>query len=232
MGRVRRRGSWVAVLALLVATMVLVGPWGQDAQASLRERCSVISRASEARHAVVTGLGTPIAVIGDSYAQGLGLPRPADSWPARLPGRVVVDGFAGSGFSAGASPCGDRGYAGRVARALAEGPALVVLQGGLNDHDQTSADIVLGVRAALSALDGEGDPVRLVVVGPPTAPARAPAVRRVDALLASVAADAGATYVRALDWDLDYLPDGLHLTADGHRDFGDRVAAALPGLSR
>lgn len=231
MGRVRRRGSWVAVLALLVATTVLAGPWGQDAQASLRERCSVITRASEARHAVVTGLGTPIAVIGDSYAQGLGLHRPADSWPARLPGRVVVDGFAGSGFSAQASPCGDRGYAGRVARALAEDPVLVVLQGGLNDHDQASADIVLGVRAALSALRGQHDR-RILVVGPPAAPARAAAARRVDALLASVAAVAGATYVRTLDWDLDYLPDGLHLTADGHRDFGDRVAAALPGLSR
>ena len=37
----------------------------------------------------------------------------------------------------------------------------------------------------------------------------------------------GVGYLSMLDADLPYLDDGLHLTAAGHRQFGDRVAAAL-----
>ncbi len=69
-----------------------------------------------------------------------------------------------------------------------------------------------------------------VVVGPPSAPARAWGVPRVDSLLAGLAERHGATYVPMRDLDLPYLPDRLHLTPAGHRTFGDAVAAALTDL--
>ncbi|MDR7081449.1 lysophospholipase L1-like esterase [Arthrobacter ginsengisoli] len=38
----------------------------------------------------------------------------------------------------------------------------------------------------------------------------------------------GAQYVSALDWDLEFLPDRLHLTPAGHARFASLVAAELP----
>ena len=75
----------------------------------------------------------------------------------------------------------------------------------------------------MTELDGRAD----VVVGPVTAPSRAGAVPRVDALLASLAGEHDVPYVRTSDLELSYLSDGLHLTPAGHAAFGDFVAAEI-----
>jgi acyl-CoA thioesterase-1 len=49
----------------------------------------------------------------------------------------------------------------------------------------------------------------------------------VDRELARLSLRAGVGYLSMADMDLPYLDDGLHLTAAGHEEFGDRVAAAL-----
>ncbi len=72
---------------------------------------------------------------------------------------------------------------------------------------------------------------RVVVVGPPSAPSRAAAVPRVDALLADLSEEYGVTYVRTSDWSLPYLDDRLHLTPAGHRTFGDAVAQEIATLA-
>jgi acyl-CoA thioesterase-1 len=215
-----------AALAGVVLAGVVGGSWGAGAEASLSERCRAHADASDTRRAAVTGTGPRVAVIGDSYSQGLLLDDPTTSWPSRLDGRVVVDGFSGSGFSEGASPCAGRAYYRRVDRALATEPELVVVQGGLNDHDVPSAEVRAGAVRVLSRLEGQ----RVVVVGPPAAPRRAAGAERVDAVLREVAAEAGVPYVRTLGWRLDYLEDRLHLTPSGHRAFGDRVAEAVAAL--
>ena len=79
----------------------------------------------------------------------------------------------------------------------------------------------------MAELDGR----RVLVVGPAPAPDRARAVPRVDALLARLSERYGVGYLSMLDQDLPYLEDGLHLTPEGHREFGDRVAAALSGAA-
>ena len=135
------------------------------------------------RAEVVTGSGTPVVVVGDSWSVGLGLERPAGSWPSRLPGRVTVAGFSGSGFSRTASPCGDESFGTRAAAAPLAG--LVVVAGGLNDYDRSTTAITLGFARLMSRLEGR----QVVVVGPATAPSRASAVPRVDRLLARLAAD-------------------------------------------
>ncbi|QIK77290.1 SGNH/GDSL hydrolase family protein [Nocardioides piscis] len=124
----------------------------------------------------------------------------------------------------GASHCGDRSFATRVR--AARDADLVVVAGGLNDHDQSAADIRAGLRSLVNKVGTH----ELVVVGPATAPARAARVGRVDTVLEQLCAELDVPYVDASAIRLDYLPDRLHLTAAGHAAFGDFVAAELRTL--
>ena len=217
------RGWKVTAAAIALAAGAFVAVDGEDAQATWAERCRAIEEGSQARQAQVTGTGPHIAVIGDSWSQGYRLGAPVGSWPAHLPGRVWVDGFAGSGFSATASPCAGVSYAERTAPALATDPALVVVQGGLNDHDVPPDQVRAGALEVLEGLSGQ--PV--VLVGPASAPRRAAGAGDVDRVLQEVADASGVPYVRTYDWELEYLSDRLHLTVAGHVDYGRRVAEAI-----
>nr|WP_301539779.1 SGNH/GDSL hydrolase family protein [Nocardioides sp. zg-DK7169] len=213
--------------AVVTAAAVSVWVAGQ-ATGEAAGRCERFAAASSDRAGVVTGIGRPALVVGDSYAVGLLLDDPLRAWPARLDGRVRVAGFSGSGFSRGASGCGEVSFATRTSAALRAHPAaeVVVVEGGLNDHDQTRAAIVRGFERVVAAV---GDR-HLVVVGPPAAPSRAEQARRVDALLTRLSARHGTTYVSMKGLTLPFLPDDLHLTPEGHTAFGDRVATALTRL--
>lgn len=216
-----------ALCLFVAATLVTVWLSNASGASAGDDRCDRFARTSVARAERDTGTGRRVVVIGDSYSVGLGLDDTAASWPARLPGRVHVAGFSGSGFSLRASGCGAVSFADRAAVAIADGADVVVVEGGLNDVDRTDSEIREGFRALVRAV---GD-LPLVVVGPPPAPSRAAEVPRVDALLATLAAAHGATYLSMADADLSYLPDDLHLTAAGHAEFGDLVAARItPGL--
>lgn len=217
-----RRPRSVVVTALLigalVATLATVRARAADAT---EPPCQRHAADAAARSAIVTGSGPSITVIGDSWSVGLGLEHLDDAWPRELPGRVRVAGFSGSGFSRRASSCGDRSFATRAA--AARGADVVVIEGGLNDVDQPTADIRAGFRALMSSLDHR----RVVVLGPASAPSRAGWVPRVDATLAELCQEYGVAYIAASAWDLSYLPDGLHLTPAGHVAFGEQVAAEL-----
>ena len=116
-------------------------------------------------------------------------------------------------------------YAERAAAGLrsAGDVGLVVVEGGLNDYDQPAS----AIRAGFDDLLAELGDRRVVVVGPAPAPSRAAAVPRVDALLARLSARHGVAYVRMSGETFPYLSDRLHLTPQGHREFGDLVARAL-----
>jgi acyl-CoA thioesterase I len=224
----RGTASRLPVVALLCAVL-LVGSllvFHMSAVADTARHCARFASASAARAADDTGAGAPVVVIGDSYSVGLGLDRPARSWPAELDGRVHVAGFSGSGFSEGASGCGEVAFADRAADAVTGSPSLVVVEGGLNDFDQSSAAITTGFARLMRVLEGQ----RVVVVGPVLAPARSVAVPRVDRLLAELAAEHGTAYVRTTGLDLDYLDDRLHLTEAGHHDLGRYVADQVAAL--
>ncbi len=221
-------GSWrsrASVLLVLVGLLVASALTVHATRAGGAElsHCDRFHADSLARAAEVTGSGARVFVIGDSYAAGFGLDRPATGWPSRLPGRVQVGAFSGSGFSAEAGDCVGVSFAERAPASLRGGDDLVVVEGGLNDYDQPAA----AIRAGFDRLAGELAGLRVLVVGPPTAPSRAGAVPRVDALLARLAERAGFGYVRTSGLALRYLDDGLHLTPAGHRAFGDLVADAL-----
>ena len=112
--RARGRGGLLAAAGVLLAVVagsvtVMTVSASSGTQPSVGQRCHAIDVASERRRSDVSGTGPTVAVIGDSYSLGLGLPDPRASWPSRLRGRVVVDGFSGSGFSDAASACRGEG---------------------------------------------------------------------------------------------------------------------------
>lgn len=223
-----RRRAVVVTLAfalVLAVTSYVAATRALGADVSTCERFTTDS-AERARQ--VTGRGERVVVIGDSWSAGLGLDRPARSWPSRLSGRVHVAGFSGSGFSAGASPCRRVSFADRAAAAVS-GADLVVVEGGLNDFDQPDADIRAGFTRLMRVL--KAAPVgRVVVVGPAAAPSRKSKVPHVDALLARLSEEHGVGYVSTVDLDLGYLDDRLHLTEAGHRAYGDAVSTRIGAL--
>ncbi len=210
-----------SAVVLLVAAFLAV--YAVDRAGAGATRCQQHRTDARERAAIVTGEGPRVLVIGDSWAVGLGQDDLAQSWAARLPGEVHVAGFSGSGFGAHASTCGRVSYADRAPTALRTRPQLVVIEGGLNDYDQTAPEITRGFGALMADLAGQ----RVVIVGPPEAPARASAVPRVDALLAELSRQYDVPYISTTDLDLPYLGDRLHLTEDGHREFGDAVAERI-----
>lgn len=221
------RHAVVAALVMALVGTVLAVHLAVRAQSADVSRCERFAAASVMRGQAVSGAGERVVVIGDSWAAGLGLEDSTDSWPSRLPGRIHVAGFSGSGFSAGASACGKAvSFATRAPAALHGGADLVVVEGGLNDYDQPEAEIRDGFHRLMRILAGQ----RVVVVGPASAPLRASAVPRIDRLLADLAAEYDLPYLRTSAWTLPYLPDRLHLTAAGHRQFGDALRAALAAL--
>jgi acyl-CoA thioesterase-1 len=191
------------------------------------DRCDRFAADSVARARTDTGAGDRIVVIGDSWSAGLGLDRPAESWPARLDGRVHVAGFSGSGFSPGAGSCRQVSFAVRAPGAVRGGADLVVVEGGLNDVDEPDAEIRAGFADLMRELHGS----RVVVVGPAAAPVRADRVPRIDELLADLAERYDVPYVRTSGLSLPYLDDRLHLTRAGHEQFGDFVAQQIAGMT-
>ncbi|NHC24883.1 SGNH/GDSL hydrolase family protein [Nocardioides sp. IC4_145] len=223
----RRRSLLLAVVVLLVVG-VLVVQLADRARGTGGTRCERFAAGSAERAAIVTGEGRDVVVIGDSWAAGLGLDEVGTSWPSRLAGRVRVAGFSGSGFSAGASGCGPAvSFAARAADAVRGGADLVVVEGGLNDVDQSTAAVRAGFARLMTGLERRVGDAPVVVVGPASAPARGDGVVRIDRLLARLAERHAATYVPTSGLDLPYLDDRLHLTVDGHRAFGDAVADAI-----
>ncbi|MBL0746950.1 SGNH/GDSL hydrolase family protein [Nocardioides baculatus] len=220
-----RRLTGASVVVLLLAALIAF--YVADRAGAGATRCQQHRIDARERTRIVTGSGERVLVIGDSWSVGLGQDDLAESWAERLPGEVHVAGFSGSGFSARASLCGRVSFHDRAATALAMRPSLVVVEGGLNDYDQPTAAIDRGFRDLMTDLAGH----RVVVVGPAGAPSRSRAVPRVDTLLARLAAEYGVPYVRTSDLDLPYLEDRLHLTTDGHREFGDTVADRIAALT-
>lgn len=221
--RPRRALLLLVALVLAVGSTVLLNQPSADARGSELARCQQFRTDSVTRTSLVSGSGVRVVVIGDSWSAGLGQRDPRRSWPSRLPGRVEVFGFSGSGYSAGASHCGRVSFADRAAYAVRGGADLVVVQGGLNDVDQPTAAVRAGFEQLLRRLEG----LDVVVVGPAAAPARARGVPRIDDLLARLAAEHDVAYVATSDLRADYLPDRLHLSAAGHAAYGDAVAARL-----
>lgn len=214
--------------AVLIGTLTVLTVVQPAVSTPSDDRCSRFVQESRERSLFPTGTGRRVAVIGDSYAAGLALENPASAWTSRLPGRVQVFAFSGSGFGRYSSQCGSVSYVDRVGDVIATSPDLVVVEGGLNDIGESDAAIRSGLRQLLDYLGG----VPVLVVGPPPAPSREKGAVRVDGILREAARRNGVGYLSMIDRRFSYLGDNLHLTGESHQAFGELVAADLGAARR
>lgn len=203
----------VIVAAGLAFGLVRSGDDGADI-------CGQVATA-EARRSHAVGAGRPVRILGDSYAQGMELADPNDSWPTSFAkeygARVTIDAQSTTGFTT-PGLCNGESFPQRPQ--TDEG--LLIVQGGLNDLDADLTELRDAVCAVLNR------PGRTVVVGPAPAPYfDAADEATTDAALADIVPDCGGEYVSALGWDLTYTGVGLHLDEAGHQTFGRAVADAV-----
>lgn len=232
------RGRWLAlaVALVVVAAGAVVGVEltgrstpGSGAARVAADCLRTTARVRSAAATAVDGPGTRVAFLGDSYTSGYALTDPQGGYAyvlARAVGwRAAVDAFPGSGFTTDAMCPGER-YAQRVDRIPADA-ALVLVQGGLNDvHGVTGVGDAAG--ALLDLVHARVPAAAVVVVGPPLVSGLDGSTLRVVAAdLARAAAAHGATFVDPTTWSLPYLPDGVHLTPAGHRQFAGLLGAQL-----
>lgn len=236
--RVARRGllraAVIVTLAfgLIIVTLTLSSSQETSAS-SANAQCQAATDLNRRRHDQdpVTRGSSTMAVLGDSFAQGVGLADPrAQSWPT-LAGRAlnrttIVNAVGSTGF---ANPgfCGGQDYSTRIRQVLATRPTTVVVQGGLNDSTLGEQRLRGGALATLKGLRGVPT---VLVVGPTASPATDRAkVERVDAILRDVAEAERRPYLSALDWQLPYVSDGLHPTLEGQREYAERIVESLTG---
>lgn len=168
---------------------------------------------------------TRYAVLGDSYSTGDVLQDRHDAWTYSLAAAhdVQLDvvaqggtGYVNEGF------CGDGSYEHRAGSIPHDGSPLII-EGGLNDL-QADPD---QLRTAADRLVREfADKRRVILVGPVNTPAE-DGEKPVDRILAGVAAKHDVTYISGMSWDIDFGPDGKHMSPAGHAEFAEDVAAAL-----
>ena len=200
-------------------------------------RCQQHRLDARERAALVTGDGARVLVIGDSWSVGLGQDDLGLSWAGRLPGEVHVAGFSGSGLQRPRERVRPR-LVPRPRAHRAGDPARAGRRRGRPQRLRPAgaAAIDRGFRDLMADLAGQ----HVVVVGPADAPSRSRAVPRVDGPPGGRSRRSTASPTSAPATSTSPTSTtGLHLTAAGHREFGDAVAeriaaahAGAPGRSR
>ena len=208
------------------AVVLLVGGAGVGyafhKQRVLAAACDSVTAYAEQTGGVVhyPGDGSRIVIIGDSYTTGDHLTDRQDAWPhkyAEISGAdVYVLGEGGTGY-ANAGFFGTGRFHERLDAAVDLKPDTLVIAGGLNDVGQPVQD------AAQGLLEQATSEATVIVVGPVDVPA-IEGEAAVSEELEHAARAAGATFVPAMEWDVDFLADGVHLTPEGHERYADLFA--------
>lgn len=229
-----RRWIWASVALVVVVGAgvgVYVGYRHHQEATSLTTTSAAACDAANAEGRQMTGPFTfgskRVDVLGDSYSVGTTLSDPQQqAWDVLLARRehwnLMVRGIGRTGFVNGGY-CGNQSFATRVRQVLADHPELVIIEGGLNDAGQPG--IGAAARAALAMIPAT---IPVVVVGPTDAPGRSGTDKQT--IDRELAAAAGKRYISPLSWQLQFGPDGIHMTAEGNRALADRLAAALAAL--
>lgn len=185
------------------------------------QRCETVKARIAETGAVVHGTGPAgTAALGDSYAAGDWLDDRSKGWAYSVAENVAgvgLTGYTNGGY------CGDGSFSDRLSQVTDLRPSTLIIQGGLNDSEASGRNIE---DAADDLLEQVADIQTVVLVGPTNAPAKSD-LAKVDRALAAAAAKHRREYISALTWDLEFLPDRLHLTPAGHAEFADLVKASL-----
>jgi len=183
---------------------------------------------------------TRLLVVGDDFAAGDGASTPAQGFAEllgrQLGGPYVVDGQAGTGFTAG----GRSSFPARVARLVTSGPApdLVVVEGGHEDHAASAQELRAAVRTTVERLDRAWPDAQVVLLGTTRAYPENRVLAPLHATLRKAAAAAGVPFVDpvAEDWltaqnSAQYVSGDLFHPSDaGHAYFAERLLQDLRDL--
>lgn len=172
----------------------------------------------------IAGDGRRAVILGDSYAGGYFLQDASDSWASTLAGtegwNTTIAGVGSTGF-VNDSSCGGDSFTARSS--VLDGADVVIIQGGLNDFRQNPDDVQAAARQLIESAPSSAE---VFLVGPTNAPAR-PEAAVIDAALSEAVANTEARYISTQDWNLEYMPDGVHLTEAGHGMFAASVQDEL-----
>lgn len=166
---------------------------------------------------------TRAALIGDSWAVGDTV-HPA--YPRLLAQRLRLDlqvsAIGGTGYLNGGA-CGGESFATRV-DTVPPDAGVVFLAGGLNDTGEDPDELGAAVRDLVAAVERRAPGAQIVLLGVPRVPLLADEdTGRADDVLREQSSD--AAFVDAHAWRIPTLPDRIHPTAEGHREYAGLVAA-------
>jgi lysophospholipase L1-like esterase len=175
--------------------------------------------------------GPTVSVIGDSYASGMGLEHPRESWAFDLARSykmsTTVNAFPGTGYVIGGA-CGDHSFPTRTS-SIHSDASTVIIEGGLNDaiFGTSSSDLRSTAQKLLHDAANRAPKANIVVVGPASPPdVPTASVQRVDEVLRAAAEQGGHDYVDLTGLRF-HFPDGTHPDVEGHRLIAASVSDAL-----
>jgi acyl-CoA thioesterase-1 len=234
-GRLLAGLTAAAALVVLVSTGTALSVAGRETPVPART-VAAAARCTTPR-AVAAGGQPVLAVIGASFAAGVGAQGPGQAWPADLGRmlhmRVVVSATPGAGYL---SPgVGHRGPFPKLATRLDLArlrPAVLLIQGGHNDVNHPVAAIRRSVRGLIGQVRcaTPGTRIGILSVFPSgDVPSHAAVVADRTIVAAARAADPRVIVFDpiAQHWQFPRLRDQLHPTVAGHRWIAQRVATGL-----
>ena len=231
----RRLWLWSALLAVAGVLLIVLPPALRGEQPRVTPVIPVSTDAD------VQFAGPPhaptVAVVGASFAAGVGAGSPQHAWPADLGRllhwRVVVSADPGAGFVSR----GDhgRGPFDRLTSALdlpRLDPGLVIVQGGHDDIGLPLPVIAQRVRELIDTIHQQAPGARIGVLSvfcDQQGPTRA--ARDTDETIVTAARHADPSVLvfdpLAGHWQFPRIHDHLHPTPAGHQDIAERVAQGL-----
>ena len=179
---------------------------------------------------------TTVAVLGDSYAAGVGADL-AHAWEQYTAldlgwSLTTVHAYPGSGYvNPGRIGAGSYETA-LAADPLPSGVRQVIVQGGFNDISYDPAEVAAALRRTLTLVHAQAPQAAITVIGafdpgPGTFTAEYPNLRGNGPVLRQTAEAAGARYVDGLPFRYEVGPDETHPSPTGHSQLGHAIAAAI-----
>lgn len=166
---------------------------------------------------------TKAALLGDSWAVGDGT-YPA--FPALLADTLHLDlrvsAVGGTGYLNGGA-CGGQNFATRVDTVPTDAQ-IVFLAGGLNDSGEVD-NLTEEASAVAAAVLDQAPGAKIVVFGVPRVPLLDDEqTARADQALRSTD---GVIFLDVREWEIPTLPDRIHPTAEGQREYAELLVAAI-----
>lgn len=235
----------ILVIAVAVSTLgaaLMIDPAGVLVEGSaVQPKCVVVDRsaalgAAAGSHRAPAGMPL-LAVIGASFAAGVGSDGPHEGWPyqvGRIEGwRVVVSADPGAGF---VNPgIGHHGPFSRLAGRLGLArlnPSIVIVQGGYNDVGRPPAAVAAQVTALVDTIRRSAPRARLGLISVfslRAGPTRTAVALDHTIIGAARRADPSVVVFDPLaeHWVFPRIADDLHPSPAGHVWIATRIAQGL-----